>query len=125
MRPKIRRKKTMTGFGRPSKKEYDYGGGCSNCGNPRDGTGRYCLACHALWMRLNRPKHSDLPPAARLRANARAYANVYLRRGKIKREPCKVCACPDSQMHHPDYSKPLEIEWFCRRHHLDLHQEAA
>jgi hypothetical protein len=26
-------------------------------------------------------------------------------------------------MHHADYSKPLEISWFCREHHLALHRK--
>jgi hypothetical protein len=24
-------------------------------------------------------------------------------------------------MHHPDYDKPLFVEWYCRRCHLNLH----
>lgn len=54
--------------------------------------------------------------------NARSYAKVYLRRGKLKQEPCKVCG-QKAEKHHPDYSKPLEVEWLCRRHHLALHAE--
>lgn len=83
-----------------------------------------CHACHAKYMRKTRPKHRDLPKQARRRANARAYANVYLRRGKIEKKPCKICGTEERvEMHHCDYSKPLEIEWFCRPCHLEIHRK--
>lgn len=56
----------------------------------------------------------------RMKDSARSYANTYLRRGKIERKGCRVCGEP-AEMHHPDYARPLEVVWLCRRHHLDLH----
>jgi len=53
--------------------------------------------------------------------NARAYVHVYLKRGKIKRGPCEICGSPDTQPHHDDYSRPLAVRWFCKRHHLNYH----
>ena len=95
---------------------------CSNCFRINDRLPqRYCKACHAAYMRKTRPSHSELDPVAKLRANARAYANTYLRRGKLKREPCFVCQSTSSQMHHPDYSRPLEIMWLCRPCHMEMH----
>ncbi len=41
--------------------------------------------------------------------------------GKIIRQPCEVCGKKESQGHHEDYSKPLEVKWLCRRHHADVH----
>lgn len=97
---------------------------CSKCDGPleahRIGIHCYCLKCHAAYMRENRPKHSELPEQARLKANARAYAHVYVKRGVIKKEDCKVCGAP-AQMHHTDYSKPTQVEWYCREHHLQIH----
>jgi len=57
----------------------------------------------------------------RKRSNCRSYANVYLNRGKIIKEPCENCGSSHSQMHHDNYDKPLEIRWFCRSCHLKLH----
>ncbi len=59
----------------------------------------------------------------RRRMNARSYANVYRRRGLLKPQPCEAgdCAAP-VQMHHEDYSKPLQVRWFCRAHHRQLHE---
>ena len=63
------------------------------------------------------------PKAAeqRLKNNARDYARQYKYRGKLIQKPCEVCGDAKSQMHHDDYSKPLDVRWFCRRHHLDHH----
>ena len=57
-----------------------------------------------------------------LKSNARAYANCYLRRGKIKKEPCVKCGDIKSQMHHNDYENPLDVIWVCRKCHLELHK---
>lgn len=49
-----------------------------------------------------------------------------IRSGKMTRMPCQVCGDPYSEGHHPDYSKPLEVEWLCFVHHRERHgQEAA
>jgi len=101
---------------------------CSKCHGDlgdRHGKQRYCKKCHAAFMRDTRPKHSELPEFARMKANARCYANEYQRRGKIKKENCKKCGSPDSQKHHSDYSKPLQVEWYCRKCHLELHKNEA
>lgn len=41
--------------------------------------------------------------------------------GRIKRWPCKVCGSLDTHAHHNDYSDPFAVEWYCRKHHRDLH----
>jgi hypothetical protein len=35
-------------------------------------------------------------------------------------QPCEVCGATKVEKHHPDYSKPLEVRWLCREHHLAL-----
>lgn len=54
--------------------------------------------------------------------NCRSYANSYLKRGNLIRTPCEHCGEVKSQMHHPDYDKPLEIIWLCRQCHMELHK---
>ncbi|KKL58909.1 hypothetical protein LCGC14_2220660, partial [marine sediment metagenome] len=44
-----------------------------------------------------------------------------LRRGEIKQEPCEVCGDKNSHAHHDNYTRPLEIVWFCRIHHAERH----
>lgn len=98
---------------------------CSKCKKElepsRKGKYAYCKDCHAEYMRKTRPIHSNLKPEAKMRANARSYLNVYIRRGSIKKMPCIICGDANSQAHHDDYSKPLEVKWLCRDHHLELH----
>jgi hypothetical protein len=55
------------------------------------------------------------------KARARAYLREYLRRGKIKQMPCIACGNPNSEGHHQDYTKPLEVVWLCKEHHAMLH----
>jgi hypothetical protein len=71
-------------------------------------------------MRGWRPDH-PLKGESRRRANARAYAKVYVKRGRLKREPCQVCGSRKSQLHHPDHELPLLVVWLCRPCHLAWH----
>ena len=43
--------------------------------------------------------------------------------GKIIRQSCERCGEKNAQGHHPDYSKPLEVMWLCRKHHMELHRK--
>lgn len=44
-----------------------------------------------------------------------------LRHGDLRQQPCEVCGEPNSEAHHADYSKPLSVEWLCKRHHRQKH----
>lgn len=48
-----------------------------------------------------------------------------VRSGKLTKQPCEVCGEFDVEAHHEDYSKPLEVEWLCRAHHLQRHGKKA
>lgn len=100
---------------------------CSKCGMYKEPdrmfSQRYCNPCHAEYMRLTRPKHSELNPLQKKKANARSYANVYLKRGQLDRKPCFQCGYEITQFHHEDYEKPLEVQHLCRPCHLELHRK--
>lgn len=99
---------------------------CSNCGADRDRKGqRYCRACHAAYMRANRPTLAEMSPEAYKKQIARAYTRVYIRRGKIEWNLCEMCGDPYSEVHHDDYSKPLHVRWLCRPCHLKHHAQVA
>lgn len=60
-----------------------------------------------------------------LREMARLAAAAALARGEIARQPCIKCGTRIAEMHHQDYSKPLDIEWLCRRCHQAEHRREA
>lgn len=74
-------------------------------------------------QRINSTKYSSLSDSQKFKSNARAYANTYLRRGVIKKEKCRICGKEQSEMHHGDYTKPLDIIWLCRMCHMKIHKE--
>lgn len=89
------------------------------CGSPSRPGAAYCYPCHAAYMRKWRKTH-PLSEEARAKMNARCYLHVYIRRGILKRQPCVLCGTFPAEPHHHDYSKPLEVTWLCRAHHLAL-----
>ena len=82
---------------------------------------RYCKICHNEHARNTRKKHKELSEEQKLKANCRSYLNTYLKRGKIIKQPCSVCNNQNSEAHHEDYTKPLDVIWLCREHHLEKH----
>lgn len=44
-----------------------------------------------------------------------------IRQGRLVKQPCEVCGDSNVDAHHDDYSKPLEVRWLCRKHHLMEH----
>lgn len=106
---------------------------CPKCGEPNKRNGAlegsrrqsYCNDCHNAYMRANRRPYSEMTPEQKAKDTARSYANVYQAKGKILPQPCEVCGAEPTEKHHDDYSKPLEVRWFCRRHHLEHHRRSA
>ena len=104
------------------RRKYSKGQMCP-CGNNLRRPGqKNCQDCHAAYMRTWRKTH-PLNLEQRKKDNCRSYAHAYLRRGKLQRMPCVQCGDIKSQMHHPDYNKPLLVVWMCRPCHLKLHKD--
>ena len=59
----------------------------------------------------------------KLRAWCRSTANHALRQGLIEKDCCRKCGIEETEMHHPDYQRPLQVEWYCFKHHRELHYE--
>ena len=92
---------------------------CVRCGTtfwhrPSDGGRRFCSPSCANEARRRTDKTA--------RARARWTANNAIRDGVIQREPCEECGAEESQSHHDDYSKPLDVRWLCRKCHWDHHR---
>ena len=54
-------------------------------------------------------------------------AHVSVRRALVKgdliRGNCVICNNELTQAHHEDYNKPLEVIWYCAKHHSERHIE--
>jgi len=116
-----------------------------------DGHGSECKACHRAWRKLHYRNNKEATDATISRWRAenpeiyRALVNngakknrekmkeigidgVYykvhraVRAGVLTPEPCRICGCNDVVAHHEDYEKPLDVLWYCQRHHMRLHQ---
>lgn len=57
----------------------------------------------------------------RTKLRAREAVRVAIRNG-LKKSPCLYCGDKNTEAHHEDYSKPLGVEWYCFKHHRELHK---
>ena len=53
---------------------------------------------------------------------ARLITRLARERGELPSKPCEVCGSPKVEAHHVDYDKPMEIRWFCFKHHREHHE---
>jgi hypothetical protein len=60
-----------------------------------------------------------------LKRRARDIVRKALRAGKLARERCEVCGEDVKvQAHHSDYTRALDVQWLCRKHHTLAHEIA-
>lgn len=58
--------------------------------------------------------------------SARLKLRYAVKVGKIDKLPCEVCqTTQDVHGHHTDYNKPLEVNWLCRKHHVEEHNKLS
>lgn len=50
---------------------------------------------------------------------ARQKVLIAVRNGSLVKQPCKECGALKVEAHHPDYSKPLDVIWLCKKHHME------
>ncbi len=70
----------------------------------------YTRKYHEKWVKSNKEKSA-------------AHMKVYmaLKKGTLKKRKC-FCG-KKAEAHHSDYSKPLDVEWLCRKHHKETHKK--
>ena len=52
---------------------------------------------------------------------AKVILNHAVESGKIMKQPCHICGGKRVEAHHEDYTKPLDVEWLCNKHHREKH----
>ncbi len=52
--------------------------------------------------------------------DARVFSRLAVKFGYLEKESCH-CGSEESQIHHSDYTDPLNVKWLCREHHLEEH----
>ncbi len=58
-----------------------------------------------------------------LKYMARSITYLAIKRGDLIKKPCEICGEVDTEGHHEDYNKPLEVTWLCKEHHFNRHVE--
>ena len=108
----------------------------------KDGYSRFCKVCTRIFYRERRIRNPETfkrkaktyyeNHKAEKIESVRVYEKKYperrtarnivrsaLIKGILISEKC-LCGAK-AEAHHPDYSKPLEVVWLCKRHHREAH----
>jgi hypothetical protein len=94
---------------------------CSKCDAEHERVGqRYCRPCQTAYAREWR-KTTKKSEEAKKRDSARSYCHTHEKRGYLHRSPCCVCGSEQTELHHPDYDRPLYVFSLCREHHAAWH----
>jgi hypothetical protein len=76
----------------------------------------------ARWRTGQAERRAERTALQRKKRAAHEAVRVALREGLLQRAPCEVCGTTEDMCaHHDDYDKPLDVRWFCREHHSELH----
>jgi hypothetical protein len=81
---------------------------------------RKCKDCSREYARVY-IRHRNKIPKEHRKNLARRRAYSAFQNGTIKKLPCAACGNRKSQIHHPDYRKPLFVVWLCSRCHGKLY----
>jgi len=77
------------------------------------------------WRKENPSRHVELTKRWRVnnpeKHQAHKKVSNALRNGKLIKMCCQVCGDENTQAHHADYSRPLDVDWLCKRHHDEAH----
>ena len=94
---------------------------CVRCGHDWNTriTGRPCNCPQCKSPLWDRPRTS----VQKVRL-AHSLVHRAIKAGKLIPQPCKVCGTDKRVVaHHEDYDRPLEVDWYCNRHHQLRHVE--
>lgn len=114
---------------------------CSDCGALAKLSRGRCIPCYGAWRWETDPEYRERHQKAqrtfverhpqyssgrlkRESAQWTAHDKVHkaIKAGRLIRLPCEVCGSADTQGHHDDYSRPLDVRWLCSKHHAEHHR---
>lgn len=72
-------------------------------------------------LEYQRTRRSKFPD----KYKARTAVGNALRDGRLERQPCAKCGSDETQAHHDDYSRPLDVRWLCFTCHRKEHGQYA
>lgn len=87
----------------------------------------------SLWQKRNRSTVNKAKAEWRKRTNRKSEQESNIKRsaraavrraiisGILQRNKCEVCGSAETQAHHKDYTKKLEVQWLCTTHHNEAH----
>lgn len=68
------------------------------------------------WRQYASTRRND--PAYKAKRAARRKVSTEIEAGRLTRQPCEACGNQRADAHHSDYSRPLDVSWFCRSCHI-------
>ncbi len=84
----------------------------------KDGLQSKCRECERIYRQSKAGKEvrRKYVQANMDKVTARNILASAMRYGKMERQSCH-CGETKVEAHHEDYSKPLDVEWLCKKHH--------
>ena len=98
---------------------------CPQCGCALKGRQKYCsLSCSGK-SRLGETqchiKSANTSDEEMIKRRAKHKVKIAIAGGVLHPSDCVLCGEPYEVAHHQDYSKPLVVDWLCKKCHLRVH----
>jgi hypothetical protein len=73
-------------------------------------------------MKYHDPRYIE----ERFKIQVRSLTRAYIKSGKLIKQPCEECGEKRNvEAHHDDYSRPFDIRWLCKFHHMEHHRNVS